>query len=111
MAGDSITTASSLQCPHGGSVQITSTNTRSNAVQAPLALATDTFMVTGCPFTLPGPVPSPCVTVMWMVPDVRVRVNGVPTLSRSDVGMCIGVFGLPQGPVIVASTQARGKTQ
>jgi hypothetical protein len=114
MAGNAITTASSLQCPHGGTVAIVSSNARVMAAGAPLALATDTFTIAGCPFQIPvgvGTVPSPCVRVQWIVTDVRNGVNGAPTLSSSSVGLCLAATQIPQGPVIVAATQPTVSSQ
>jgi hypothetical protein len=97
-------------CPHGGTVTITSANTRAKA-GAPIATAADTFVVAGCPFTLPGPTPSPCVRVQWMVPAARLKVGGSPALDASSVGVCIAATGAPQGPVVVQSTQSRVSDQ
>jgi hypothetical protein len=102
-----LTTAASLSCPHGGSVLIVSTNTKVQA-GAPLALATDTFTISGCPFQIPigtGSVPHPCVTVQWLKPNLRTTVNGVPTLSQDSVGLCLAADQVPQGPVSVSQTQ------
>lgn len=98
-------------CPHGGTVQIISTNTRSSAGGAYMATSNDQFVITGCPFTLPGPTPSPCVRVQWLVPDARVRVNGSPSLSRSSSGLCLSATSVPQGPVVVLNTQVRSQSQ
>jgi hypothetical protein len=87
-------------------VQIVSTNTKTQADGAFMATASDTFTITGCSFML-GPVPSPCVTVRWLVPDTRVKVNGNPTLSRSSAGLCLSAAQVPQGPVAVANTQTK----
>ena len=106
MAGYSLTTTSSLQCPHGGMVQIISTNTRSFADSAPLASDTDNFVVTGCPFQM-GTVPSPCVRVQWLISDSRVTINGSRSLSRSSTGLCLSAAGAPQGTVIAINTQSR----
>ena len=113
MAGPSVTIAATLQCPHGGTVQITSANQRAKAGGAPLALATDTFTVVGCPFQIPAtpPIPSPCVTVQWLVTDLRVTVNSAPTLSLSSAGLCLSAAQVPQGPVTIVSTQARASSQ
>lgn len=109
MAGNSLNITATLQCPHGGTVQIVSANTRVKAAGAPLALATDTFVVAGCSFQIPAvvPIPSPCVTVQWIVPDVRGKVNSTPTLSLTSVGLCLSAAQVPQGPVVVVSTQPR----
>lgn len=110
MAGNSLTTASTLMCPHGGTVQIISANARTSA-GAPLALATDQFIVSGCPFQLPGPTPSPCTTVKWVVTDLRVKVNGNPTLSKSCTGICLSATQSPQGKVQIVNTQTKAQSR
>jgi len=114
MAGSSITIATPMQCPHGGTVSVLSSNTRASVAGAPLALATDVFTIAGCPFQIPvGPamVPSPCVRVQWIVTDMRSTVNGVPTLSASSVGLCLAPTQVPQGPVIVMAGQTKAMSQ
>lgn len=114
MAGQSLNINSTLQCPHGGSVQIISANTRVKADSAFAALATDQYVISGCPFQIPvgpGTVPSPCLTVRWVVTDVRAKVNSTPTLSRSSVGLCLNAQQVPQGPVVITNTQVRIQSQ
>lgn len=113
MAGHSVTVAATLQCPHGGTVQIVSANTHARADGAFLATASDTFTIAGCPFQIPAtpPIPSPCVRVQWLVPDMQVTVGGNPTISRSSAGLCLSAAGVPQGPVSVAATQARAQSR
>ena len=109
MASPLLTTASTLQCPHGGSVTIASTNTKVSA-GAPLALATDTFTIAGCPFQIPvgtGTVPHPCVQVKWTKTNMTVKVNGQATLSQDSIGLCLAADQAPQGPVSIAQTQAK----
>ncbi|HVR47481.1 MAG TPA: hypothetical protein VMT95_12700 [Candidatus Binatia bacterium] len=96
--------ASVLMCPHGGDVSAIPSGPRPLAAGVPLVLATDTFLVAGCPFLL-GAVPSPCLTVLWIVPDIFSTVAGTPTLSQSSVGLCMSPALLPQGPVIVVDCQ------
>jgi hypothetical protein len=113
MAGNSLTIEASLQCPHGGTVQIASSNSKTSADGAFMATATDTFAIIGCPFQIPAtpPIPSPCLTVQWLVTDMRVTVNGSATLSMSSTGLCLSGAQVPQGPVIIASTQAKVSSQ
>jgi hypothetical protein len=108
MAGKALNVASSLTCPHGGTVQIISTNARVKGGGALLALAADTFTVVGCPFQIPAvvPIPSPCVTVRWILGDLQPAVGGVRTLSQTSAGLCLSAAQIPQGPVVVAATQA-----
>ena len=114
MAGNTLNINSSLQCPHGGSVKIISANARVKVDSAFAALATDQFVVSGCPFQIPAPsgtIPSPCLTVKWTVSDMRAKVNSTPTLSLSSVGLCQNAQQVPQGPVVIANTQVRVKSQ
>lgn len=111
MSGFSLNISSQLMCPHGGQVQIIGSNFQTKSQGAFSATSSDTFVVVGCPFTLPGPKPSPCIEVRWMVPDTRVKINGNPTLSRSSVGMCFSADSIPQGPVTVLNTQTRVQSQ
>jgi hypothetical protein len=107
--GALLTTASSLQCPHGGTVSIVSTNMRVQAGAA-LALSTDTFTVAACPFQIPvgaGTVPHPCVRVQWTKLNVKTVVDGTPTLADDSVGLCLAADQAPQGPVSVVQTQTR----
>jgi hypothetical protein len=109
MGDQTITTASTLMCPHGGTVQVVSANTRVKA-GAPVALVGDTFTITGCPYQIPAvvPIPSPCLMVLWVKPDVRVRVGGQPSLSHGSVGLCIGAG--PQGTVQIVNSQPHAKS-
>jgi hypothetical protein len=107
MAAALLTTASSLQCPHGGTVSIVSANTQTQA-SAPLALSTDTFTIAGCPFQIPvgtGTVPHPCVSVQWTQPNTMTSVNGTPTLAQDSVGLCLAADQAPQGPVSVVQAE------
>jgi hypothetical protein len=110
MAAPVLTINATLQCPHGAPVQIISSNTKLMANGAPVALATDTFVVAGCPFTLPGPKPSPCVTVRWTVTDTKTSVGGAATLSMASAGMCYSAEQAAQGPVVKVSTPAMVET-
>ena len=110
MAAPLLTIASTLTCPHGGSVTIASGNTRATAGGVPLALATDAFAIAGCPFQIPvgaGMVPHPCVTVQWLKTGLRTTINGVPTVGLDSVGLCLAADQIPQGPVVIAQAQPR----
>ena len=110
MAAPLLTIASTLTCPHGGSVTIASGNTRATAGGVPLALATDAYAIAGCPFQIPvgvGMVPHPCVTVQWLKTGLRTTINGVPTVGLDSVGLCLAADQIPQGPVVIAQAQPR----
>jgi hypothetical protein len=109
MSGQSLNVNSTMQCPHGGTVQIISSNTLTKGGGGFLVTAADTFTVVGCPFQI-GTTPSPCVTVQWIITDLRVKVDGNPTLSQSGIGLCLSAAQAPQGPVMVVNTQAKVKS-
>jgi len=91
-----LTMQTQMKCPHGGTVVGIPTDFK-NRAGAPFLRVSDVFLVAGCPF-MTGPVPTPCITVQWMMPAMKVRGGGVPILTKDSVGMCIGPLGI-QGPV------------
>ena len=101
-----LTTASVLMCPHGGTVNAVSSNTRVNAAGAPAVRASDTFLIAGCAFSTPAG-PHPCVQVQWVSQDLRSQVISDFTLSESSVGLCVAADQAPQGTVIISMTQPK----
>ena len=98
-----ITTASTLMCPHGGTVTGTPGAAKAKADAVVLRM-TDTFTISGCPFsTAAGP--SPCLTVQWTAGSGRIKHGGDFVLNESSVGLCIGPA--PQGAVMVSATQSQ----
>ena len=100
-----LTTASVLMCPHGGTVQIASQNSVTKAA-APVALATDTFTIAGCPFIL-GVMPHPCVRVDWQVTTQKVTIDSKAALNEASGGLCMAADNAPQGTVLITSTQMK----
>jgi hypothetical protein len=98
-----LTAASVLLCPHGGMVTVSPASTRVTA-GSPVICGTDTFVVAGCAFNLAG-VPSPCVSINWLVTATRVQSGGALALNESSVGLCVAATQAPQGPVSIQSTQ------
>lgn len=98
-----LTTASSLMCPHGGTVTASPAGPPKATADAVLLRATDTFVIAGCPFVVAGS-PDPCTTVQWVSTAQKVKHAGDLVLTEASVGLCIGAA--PQGAVIVAATQA-----
>jgi hypothetical protein len=100
-----ITTAATVMCPHGGTVQLSTANSTVTADGAAVCLLSDSHTVTGCPFTLPSGTPSPCTSVQWSAPATRSTVAGAAPLLQTSVGLCVSAAQVPQGPAVVASTQ------
>ena len=98
-----LTVASTIMCPHGGTVTATPGATQAQAA-APVLRGSDTFIVAGCAFNIAG-VPSPCVSVNWMVTATRVQSGGALALNTASVGLCLAATQAPQGPVSIQSTQ------
>jgi hypothetical protein len=108
MAGYFLTTTSSLSCPHGGTVTLSTSNTRVMADGTPVVRSTDTSTVAGCPYTQDGVTPHPCVRVQWDVHAERHTSQGDPSLTIDSVGFCLSADGGTQGTVVISSTQSRG---
>ena len=105
-----LTTASIVQCPHAGSVQLSTSNTLASVDGAPMLLVTDLHTVSGCPFQVPigtGTKPQPCVTVMWQVGATQTNVNSTPVLLQTSVGLCFSADQIPQGPPVVVNVQQK----
>lgn len=114
MSSQALNADSTLQCPHGGSVQITASSQSVKANAGAVVTMSDTFTISGCPFQMPAgttTVPSPCVRVQWVVPAIQVRAGGTPVLTQSSVGLCLAATQVPQGPVSVVNTQSRVKAR
>lgn len=88
------------QCPHGGTIQTTSTNTRVLISGLPVATMTDVSVIAACSFTLPPGTPHPCVKVVWTAPATKVLINGQPALVASSQALCQAVDQAPQGPAM-----------
>jgi len=99
-----LTIASTLVCPHGGTVQIISSNTRVTAAGDFLARSTDTFIIAGCPFLI-GIVPSPCLQVQWVETALESQTMGDFNLTEASVGLCLAATMAPQGTVLIVVTQ------
>lgn len=95
-----LTTASVLQCAHGGTV-IAASGSSDTKAGAPVLRPSDTFSIAGC-----GNSPTPCVKVDWPAPGGKTKVAGEIVLRESDTGLCKSADQAVQCPVVVSSTQA-----
>ncbi len=98
-----LTTASTMMCPHGGTVTGSPGSTKATA-DAVILRATDSFSIAGCTFNVSG-VAQPCTTVQWVVTAQKVTHGGDLVLSAASVGLCLGPA--PQGTVIISATQGK----
>ncbi len=100
-----LTISSIMQCPHGGMVNVLSSDTRVQAVSSFVLRSSDTFTVAGCPFN-PG-TPHPCVRVQWVQPSLKSQAMGDFTLTEESVGLCVAADMAVQGTVLISFTQAQ----
>jgi len=96
-------------CPHGGQISTASSNTRVKVGGQFVATSADTSTIAGCPFSIPGSGPHPCVKVQWMVPAVRVKINQQAALLQTSTALCLAPDQVPQGPPQVTVVQMRVK--
>ena len=93
-------------CPHAGQVTAISSNTRVLVSGQPVATAADNYLIAGCAFNVSS-APHPCVTVRWLAPAARVKVNGQPAILQTSPGMTLAADQAPQGSPVVVSGQVR----
>jgi uncharacterized Zn-binding protein involved in type VI secretion len=106
MPGPLFHVGATAMCSHGGQVQTVSTNTRVQVSGMPVATMSDQFTVIACSFVI-GTTPHPCVTLKWLVPATRVKVNGQPVILQASTGLGLAADQAPQGPPTVTATQTR----
>jgi hypothetical protein len=99
-----LNTSSVMMCPHGGTVSVVTSNTNVTAGGDPAILASDTYLVAGCPLVI-GIEPHPCMTVQWVQPNSESQIGGDFTLSETSVGLCQAADMSVQGSVLIVFTQ------
>jgi hypothetical protein len=107
MAAPVLQLGCTIRCPHGGMASVLNTNTRVKVGGNYALLSTDTYTIAGCPFTLPGPKPQPCVTIQWQSEARRVKAVGRPVLLQTSVGLCKSAEQVVQGTALVTGVQTR----
>ena len=98
-----LTVASTMTCPHAGTV-IATPGSISAQARSPILRGSDTFLIVGCTFNVSG-APNPCVSVRWVQTATRVKHAGDFVLKESSVGLCLSGAQAPQGTVLIAATQ------
>jgi len=101
-----LNTSSIMQCPHGGMVNVISSDTSVQAASSFVLRSSDTFIVAGCPFII-ALVPHPCVQVQWVLPAFKSQVMGDFTLTEESVGLCVSADMAVQGVVLINFTQSQ----
>ena len=111
MPGLLLHVGAAVQCTHAAPATTPPAQPRVLVSGQPVATAANVYLVAGCPFTLPGPKPSPCVQVKWTQPAARVLVGGQPALlgpaPGPGAGLCLSPEQAPQGPPMIGTIQTR----
>lgn len=102
-----LTDSSTMQCPHGGTVQADTSNSQVQTAEGFILRSSDQCTIAGCPFTIPPGTPHPCMTVMWVVAAQETQAVSDFALTESSVGLCLAADQTPQGTVLVSETQAQ----
>ncbi len=110
MTGFVLTSASIIQCTHGGSATVSPTQTDALADDSPMLTEKDVHTVAGCPFNVGG-TPQPCLTISWKAGSSKVQAGGNKVLTRSSIGQCKSGAGAVQGIAIIANTQTKVQAQ
>lgn len=101
MSAPIITSQTPVNCGHAGVATHVPTQARVRVVGSPVALASDQHAVAGCSLSASG---SPCVTLAWTVPAMRVRVSGQPVLVQTSLPLAVGPGIVMPGQVRVRAT-------
>ena len=101
-----LNTATVMMCPHGGTVNAASTNTKAKAGGDFILRSSDTFTIAGCPLNIAS-VPHPCVRVQWVKSALKPKAVGDFVLNTDSVGLCIAADQAVQGTVLITTTQPK----
>ena len=101
-----LTTAAMMMCPHGGTVQAISSNTKAKAAGSYLLRSTDTFTIAGCPLNVAGAL-HPCVQVRWVQTALQSKTISNPNLTMESVGLCVAADQAVQGTVLINTAQPK----
>lgn len=103
------TTTSTILCPHGGTVLLLTANAVMSVQGGYALLETDVHSVVGCPFTV-GIKYQPCVAVRWSNGATQTKVNNIPVLLQTSIGLCQSAEQIPQGVAMVSQVQTLARS-
>ncbi len=109
MPGYLLDANTTIQCPHGGQVSVKPKPTRVTLGGSDVYVVDDfdqTPVISGCAFNISG-APSPCMSIKWLLPAMRVEVGGKKPLLSTSVGLCLSAAQVPQGTALVSGFQTK----
>lgn len=110
MPGYILDSGATIKCPHGGQATVVTSATHMKLGGSPPILPTDTVTISGCSFNISGS-PSPCMTVKWQMPALKVKTDNTAVLLSNSIGLCMSAAQAPQGPATVSGYQTKVKAQ
>ncbi|MHA2426057.1 MAG: hypothetical protein ACXAEF_14800, partial [Candidatus Thorarchaeota archaeon] len=99
-----LTVNSTIQCPHGGSAILTSSNTKVTTENGLWLIETDIHTIVGCPFYR-GDTYSPCIRIEWSNGSLVTDILGTPVLKSDSIGLCYNSQNAVQGQALIVNTQ------
>jgi hypothetical protein len=87
-----LTTYAQIVCPHGGTVNNTTSSLERDGGGRPLLNASDSLSIAGCPMT-----PSACVQLQWL------PQSGESQVTQDTPSSCLTADGTPQGQAVIMS--------
>jgi hypothetical protein len=100
-----LTVGSLAICPHGGQISAITENNRVFIAGQPAVTQSDVFAIAGCAFRVA--VHHPCIFTKWLVPAMRILIEGKPAILQNSIGICQSADQAPQGPPVILTTQER----
>jgi hypothetical protein len=97
-----ISQQTTVMCGHGGSATPAPTQVRVKILGALAAIANDVYSVAGCALT--GTGTPPCLVLQWLMPAMRVKIQGMPVLLNASMPMATGPGVVIPGQVRVMAT-------
>lgn len=101
------TIAAQIQCPHGIPATLVPSVTRVMIDGALPLVDGDQGLIAGCPFTVPGGKPQPCVTAKLTLTAQKVKVEGKAVLMMNPADPCESADKIVNGPALWANVQQK----
>lgn len=102
-----VTTATIVQCPHGMKSTLVTATSKVLVDKMPPLVMGDKGTVAGCPFTVPGPKPQPCVTILLTRTATKVLAENKAVLLMNPADIAQSGEQAPQGPAIWGNIQSK----
>ena len=106
MPGFLLNAGSTVICSHGGQAKPTVPNPRVRIMGMPAVTQGPPYIIAGCVNPPPPANVGPCITGIWILAALRVKVMGMPVLLQDSRSVCIPT-GTPLN-VILAQFRVKG---